>query len=101
MGGGGRREVSILSHRRVTSSDLQQDRLFFLENVSTFFQLVVAPEKIACTRMQMLLRLRTSIGLLGISPLGEIPAGAIIIITIIKLVIVDTTAAPVLYIVGQ
>ena len=39
---GGRREVSILSHRPVTSSDLKQDRLFFRESVSTFLQLVVA-----------------------------------------------------------
>ena len=37
---GGRREVSILSHRPVTSSDLRQDRLFFRESVSTFLQLV-------------------------------------------------------------
>ena len=39
---GGRGEVSILSHRPVTSSDLKQDRLFFRESVSTFLQLVVA-----------------------------------------------------------
>ena len=39
---GGRREVSILSHRPVTSSNLEQDRLFFCESVSTFLQLVVA-----------------------------------------------------------
>ena len=38
----GRGEVSILSHRPVTSSDLKQDRLFFRESVSTFLQLVVA-----------------------------------------------------------
>ena len=42
MGGGGRGEVSILSHRPVTSGDLKQDRLFFRESVSTFLQLVVA-----------------------------------------------------------
>ena len=41
-GGGGMGEVSILSHRPVTSSDLKQDRLFFRESVSTFLQLVVA-----------------------------------------------------------
>ena len=40
---GGRREVSILSHRPVTSSDLKQERLFFRESVSTFLKLVVAP----------------------------------------------------------
>ena len=39
---GGRRGVTILSHRSVTSSDLKQDRLFFRESVSTFLQLVVA-----------------------------------------------------------
>ena len=39
---GGRGEVSILSHRPVTSSELKQDRLFFRESVSTFLQLVVA-----------------------------------------------------------
>ena len=39
---GGRGEVSILSHRPVTSGDLKQDRLFFRESVSTFLQLVVA-----------------------------------------------------------
>ena len=39
---GGRRGVTILSHRPVTSSDLKQDRLFFRESVSTFLQLVVA-----------------------------------------------------------
>ena len=38
---GGRGEVSILSHRSVTSSDLKQDKLFFRESVSTFLQLVV------------------------------------------------------------
>ena len=39
---GGRREVSIISHRPVTRSDLKQERLFFRESVSTFLQLVVA-----------------------------------------------------------
>ena len=38
---GGRRGVSILSHRPVTSSELKQDRLFFRESVSTFLLLVV------------------------------------------------------------
>ena len=37
---GGSGEVSILSHRPVTSSALKQDRLFFRESVSTFLQLV-------------------------------------------------------------
>ena len=37
----GRREVSIISHRPVTSSDLKHERLFyFCESVSTFLQLV-------------------------------------------------------------
>ena len=39
---GGRREVSIISHRPVTRSDLKQERSFFLGSVSTFLQLVVA-----------------------------------------------------------
>ena len=43
---GVRGEVSILSHRPVTSSDLKQDRLFFRESVSTFLQLVVAKQVI-------------------------------------------------------
>ena len=43
---GGRKEVSILSLRPVTSSDLKQDRLFFHESVSTFLQLVVAKQVI-------------------------------------------------------
>ena len=38
---GGRREVSIISHRPVTRSDLQQERSFFRGSVSTFLQLVV------------------------------------------------------------
>ena len=37
-----RREVSIISHRQVTSSDLKHERLFFRGSVSTFLQLVVA-----------------------------------------------------------
>ena len=39
---GGRREVSILSHRPVTSSGLKQEWLFFRESVPTFLQLVAA-----------------------------------------------------------
>ena len=38
---GGRREVSVISHRPVTSSDLKRERLFFRWSVSTFLQLVV------------------------------------------------------------
>ena len=38
---GGRREVSVISHRPVTSSDLKHERLFFLGSVSTFLQLVL------------------------------------------------------------
>ena len=38
---GGRREVSIISHRPVTSKDLKQERSFFCGSVSTFLQLVV------------------------------------------------------------
>ena len=39
---GGRREVSVSSHRPVTSCDLKQERSFFRRSVSTFLQLVVA-----------------------------------------------------------
>ena len=39
---GGRRVVSIVSHRPVTRSDLKQERWFFRGSVSTFLQLVVA-----------------------------------------------------------
>ena len=39
---GGRREVSVISHRPVTSSDLKHERLFFRGSVSTVLQLVVA-----------------------------------------------------------
>ena len=39
---GGRREVSIISHRPVTRSDLKQERSFFRGSVSTFLQVVVA-----------------------------------------------------------
>ena len=39
---GGRREVSIISHRPLTRSHLQQERSFFRGSVSTFLQLVVA-----------------------------------------------------------
>ena len=38
----GRREVSIISHRPVTRSDLKQERSFFRGSVSTVLQLVVA-----------------------------------------------------------
>ena len=34
--------VSIVSHRPVTRSDLEQERLFFRGSVSTVLQLVVA-----------------------------------------------------------
>ena len=45
---GGRREVGIVSHRPVTSSDLKQERSFFFRlSVSTFLQLVVAPPLIS------------------------------------------------------
>ena len=36
------REVSIISHRPVTSSDLKQERSCFHRSVLTFLQLVVA-----------------------------------------------------------
>ena len=34
-------EVSVISHRPVTRSDLKQERPFFRGSVSTFLQLVV------------------------------------------------------------
>ena len=39
---GGRREVSIISHRPMTRKNLKQERLFFRGSVSTFLQLIVA-----------------------------------------------------------
>ena len=39
---GRRKEVSIISHRPVTRSDLKQERSFFRGSVSTVLQLVVA-----------------------------------------------------------
>ena len=39
--GGGRREVSVISHKPVTSSGLKHERLFFRGSVSPFLQLVV------------------------------------------------------------
>ena len=47
---GGRREVSIISHRPVTRSDLKQERSFFRGSVSVFLQLVVA----SCYKAQSL-----------------------------------------------
>ena len=38
---GGRRKVSVISHRHVTSSDLKHERCFFRGSVSTCLQLVV------------------------------------------------------------
>ena len=38
---GGRREVSVISHKPVTSSGLKYERLFFRGSVSPFLQLVV------------------------------------------------------------
>ena len=38
---GGRRKVSIISHRPMNRSDLKQERSFFRGSVSTFLQLVV------------------------------------------------------------
>ena len=45
---GGRREVSIISHRPVTSSGFKQERSFFRGSVSTFLQLVVAVNSPMC-----------------------------------------------------
>ena len=38
---GGRREVSVISHRPMTSSNLKQERSFFHGHASTFLQLVI------------------------------------------------------------
>ena len=38
---GGRREVSIISHRPVTRSDLKQEKSFFRGSVSTFLRLSI------------------------------------------------------------
>ena len=46
---GGRRKASIISHRPVTRSDLQQEKSFFRRSVSTFWKLVVA-----CTSPQVI-----------------------------------------------
>ena len=42
----GRREVSIMSHRPVTSNDLKQERWFSCRSVSTFLQLAVVLSKL-------------------------------------------------------
>ena len=76
---GGRRGVSILSHRLVTSSDLKQDRLFFHESVSTFLLLVVAlkvkrsiePSNI--TNSQKTLNQQTNFSVTLYSPLVHVP----------------------------
>ena len=47
----GRKKVSIISHRPLTRSDLQQGRSFFRGSVSTFLQLVVASEIFASVRL--------------------------------------------------
>ena len=46
---GERREVSIISHRRMTKNDLKQERSFFRGSVSTFLQLVAAQWLERCT----------------------------------------------------
>ena len=53
---GGRRGVSIISHRPVTRSDLKQERSFFRGRVSTFFQLVVAKKVLVNEKLQLLLQ---------------------------------------------
>ena len=50
---GGRREVSIISHRPVTGSDLKQERSFFRGSVSTFLQLVVAVPFLAMEKKEL------------------------------------------------
>ena len=53
---GGRREVSIISHRPETRSDLKQERSFFRGSVSTFLQLVVAEVSNDEAKMKGILR---------------------------------------------
>ena len=48
---GGRREVSVISHRPVTSSDLKLERLFFRGSISTFLQLVVALKSLRWSKL--------------------------------------------------
>ena len=48
---GGRREVSVISQRPVTSSDLKRERLFFLGSVSTFLELVVALKSLRWSKL--------------------------------------------------
>ena len=50
---GGRREVSIISHRPVTRSDLKQERSFFRGSVSTFLELVVAVPFLAMEKKKL------------------------------------------------
>ena len=49
---GGRREVSIISHRPVTRSDLKQERSVFRGSVSTFLQPVVYIGKVEIMAIQ-------------------------------------------------
>ena len=49
---GGRREVSIISCRPVTRSDLKQERSFFQGSVSSFLQLVVASDA-KCAKIRL------------------------------------------------
>ena len=49
---GGRKEVSIISHRPVTRSDLKQERSVFRGSVSTFLQLVVYTGKVEIMAIQ-------------------------------------------------
>ena len=50
---GGRREVSIISHRPLNRSDLKQERSFFRGSVSTFLQLVVAVPFLAMEKKEL------------------------------------------------
>ena len=53
---GGRREVSIISYRPVTRSDLKQERSFFRGSVSTFLQLVVDEDDFEAGPVQALVK---------------------------------------------
>ena len=55
---GGRREVSILSHRPVTSSDLKQERLCFRECLNIFATGCLSPSYLSSRGARLLNRVK-------------------------------------------
>ena len=55
---GGRREVSILSHRAETSSDLKQEWLFFRECLNIFATGCLSPSYLCCRGARLLNRVK-------------------------------------------